>query len=192
MQIADLYARFIKERIYLKNITAKTEEWHWRGLTKFQRLMPHILTVEQLDKRMLTDYVIKLKDSGIAVPSINTVVRSLNAFLKWLHQNEYMGEGKKLKVAKLPEGKPLPKTLPPHLIERLIRHIPDRADYIESRVHALLLDIGMRINEAITLRVGDLDLDNFAVRVRGKGKEGAEGYYIARDEVTPPALPQPS
>jgi len=60
--------------------------------------------------------------------------------------------------------------LAPEQIRRLLDFKP-RVNG-EKRLHTLaclLLDSGLRINEALSLRSDDVDLDNFLLRVHGKG-----------------------
>jgi integrase len=45
---------------------------------------------------------------------------------------------------------------------------------------ALLLDTGVRIDEALTLRVSDLDFDNLLLIVSGKRAEGTTGSVFVR------------
>jgi integrase/recombinase XerD len=68
--------------------------------------------------------------------------------------------------------KRLIQTLTDEEMQRPLAVKPHRFE--QWRLHALvclLLDVGLRIEEALTLRVRDLDLDNLLVTVFGKGRK---------------------
>lgn len=168
--LSELFEQFVKERIYLKNVTPKTVYFHRQAWTSFSKQLPEITTVDQLSKPVITDYLMKLRESGIKTVSINTYCRSLNAFFAWLLENELMTE--RLKIPKLPVEKELVKTLPEDNLKALLSFKP--ATFGERRIHALcltIIDTGIRIDEALSLKVPDVDFDNMLIRVLGKGRK---------------------
>lgn len=112
----------------------------------------------------------KLRERGIKTVSINTYCRSLNAFFAWLLENELMTS--RLKIPKLPVEKELVKTLPEDNLKALLSFKP--TSFGERRIHALcltIIDTGMRIDEALSLKVPDVDFDNMLIKVVGKGRK---------------------
>ena len=89
-----------------------------------------------------------------------TAFKALNAFCKWLCPEQH-----------LPERLVL-QTLTDEQIQTLLAEKPKTFD--QWQLHALvalLLDTGVRIDEALTLRVCDLDFDNLLLTVFGKGRK---------------------
>jgi integrase/recombinase XerD len=168
--LKELFDQFVKERIYLKNVTPKTVYFHNQAWISFSKHLSEITTVDQLSKAVITDYTRKLRESGIKTVSINTYCRSLNAFFAWLLENELMSE--RLKIPKLPVEKELVKTLPEDNLKALLSFKP--STFGERRIHALcltIIDTGMRIDEALSLKVPDVDFDNMLIKVVGKGRK---------------------
>lgn len=78
MNLESLFARFVKERRFIDNVTDKTLIWYrqaWRAFTR------SVGTPENLDKQVLTEFVIKLRESGITATSCNVYIRAINSFL---------------------------------------------------------------------------------------------------------------
>ncbi len=168
--LKELFDQFVKERIYLKNVTPKTVYFHNQAWTSFSKQLPDIKSIGDLSKAVITDYLMKLRESGIKTVSINTYCRSLNAFFAWLHENELMAD--RLRIPKLPVEKELVKILPENNLKALLSFKP--STFGERRIHSLVLtiiDTGIRIDEALSLRVKDVDFDNMLLRVVGKGRK---------------------
>ena len=124
MELNALYEQFIREKKYLCNVTRKTEEWYrqsWNALTR------SVGTPETLDRPILNEFVIKLRESGIAATSVNVYTCAINSFFTWLHENEHINE--KLKIKALNEDQKIIKTFTDAHIERLIHHKPKKLVY---------------------------------------------------------------
>lgn len=170
MFLKDLFEQFVKERIYLKNVTPKTVYFHNQAWVSFSKHLPEIVSVGQLSKITLTDYLVKLRESGIKTISINTYCRSLNAFFRWLRENELMNQ--QLKIPKLPDDQELVKTLPDDNMKALLSFKP--STFGERRIHSLcltIIDTGIRINEALSLKISDVDFDSMLIKLTGKGRK---------------------
>jgi len=168
--LKDLFDQFIKERIYLKNITPKTVYFHNQAWTSFSKLLPEVTTVEHLSKKIITNYLVKLRESGVKVVSVNTYCRSLNAFFVWLSEEGLMSE--RLKIPELPDTRELIKTLSEDNLKALLSFKP--TTFGERRIYALcltLIDTGIRIEEALSIHVRDVDFDNMLLKLTGKGRK---------------------
>jgi integrase/recombinase XerD len=80
--------------------------------------------------------------------------------------------GKKIRVPPLKEDDDLVKTLPPQNLKALLSFKPQ--NFVERRIHLLtllILDTGVRIQEAIFLGVPEIDLDNLVFKIKGKGRK---------------------
>lgn len=168
--LKDLFERFIRDRIYEKNITPKTERAHRQAWTSFSKNCKEIVETGQLNKDAVLGWLEALHKTSIRPTSINCYARSLNAFFKWLHDEGYV-EGR-VKIARLATAKEVVKTLPEENLRALLQFKP--STFAEKRIHALVLtviDTGIRINEALTLLLPDLDLRNCRLKVLGKGRK---------------------
>jgi integrase/recombinase XerD len=121
-------------------------------------------------KAAIGERIVRLRKAGLTPVSVNTYLRTLNAFFRWAHAEGHLSE--LLRVAKLKEEQKVISTLAPEQISRLIDFKPHGKS--QQRLHTLsclLLDSGLRIDEALSLRSEDVDLENFLLRVHGKGRK---------------------
>ena len=104
------------------------------------------------------------------VGAINAYIRGINMFLKWLLENGHIPEPLTLKPLKA--EKPVLRSLCEAELRSIVVFKPKTLT--ERRLHVLLLtlmDTGLRINEALTLEVKNVDFDNLLLTVMGKGKK---------------------
>jgi integrase/recombinase XerD len=146
---------FIKERKYLMNVTPATVDFYnnaFKSVSKFG----------DFSEDGLKRWVIGARDSGVSPRSINTWTTGINAYLKW--------KGEVYRVKKLKcTNRVLPIYSGEHL-EKLLKWKPESPNERRLQLLVLLiLDTGVRINEATTLKWESVDFDNCIIKVRGKG-----------------------
>ena len=150
------FEAFIRERQYLTNVTPTTIEWYRRC---FKWL--HSDTPTQAD---LNDMVIRMRQRGLTAPGCNTVIRCVNAYLRW--------GGIPYKASKLREPVKIPETFTDAQVRLLIAYKPSTV--YQRRLHLLvlfMLDTGARISEALGVTMSNIDLDNMLVTLDGKGRK---------------------
>ncbi len=151
--------QFITERRYLKNVSPKTIIWYEHSFKAFK---------DALDSRAsLVSRVTELRQRGVSATSVNTYLRCINAYLRWLHLEH---KHELLKIPRLKEEVRVLATLSPDQVQRIIRFKAIGANL--SRAHTfclLVLDTGLRSAEALSLRWEKVDLENLVLTVLGKG-----------------------
>jgi integrase/recombinase XerD len=154
--VAALFERFIQERKYLKNVSPRTIEWHEQSL--------HWLGVERPTESDLRDFVVRMRAAGLKPVSVNCRVGSVNAYLHWLESP--------LRVPKLKQESYVPATYSGKQVQAILRWKPK--GFFQRRLHALMLtlfDTGVRLDEVLSLRVADCNLDDLLLTVTGKGRK---------------------
>jgi integrase len=139
------FEQFIKERIYLKNVSPRTVEWYRESFKWLSRF--------PLTEDGMKEFVIGMRQAGLQPISCNSRIRVANAYLRWL--------GSPLKVSRLKETERVLPTFRPDQVARLLAWKPKTET--GRRLHTLvcsLLDTGMRIDEALSLTTCDVDFDN--------------------------------
>jgi integrase/recombinase XerD len=114
--------------------------------------------------------IITLAQSRRKPITVNDYIRAFNAFLRWAFDEGHIAE--LIRLDYLKEEQRLIETLTGDHVQRLLPWKP--RTFAEKRLQALiylLLDTGLRISEALSIRREDLDLDNMLVTVRGKGNK---------------------
>lgn len=123
------------------------------------------------DRKMVREWVVSLMENKLSPRSVHRKVSSLHAFFKYLMKMEVITVNP---VHDIPQPK-IRKKLPYFVEEKSLHHLLDdgffQHDFRGERdkiAIALLYGTGVRLNELITLRIGDIDLDQFQIKVTGK------------------------
>jgi integrase/recombinase XerD len=164
------FSRFLQERKWLKNITPKSVVWYETFWKAFKRLLPEVTDTSDLTKQALQAFVLRARDAKLSPVSVNTHLKALNAFCLWLHAEGHLDV--KLRQPLLRTEKKLIRVLDEPQLKRLFTFKPRRIR--EWRIYTLdclLVDTGLRIEEALQLTPADVDMNNLLLRVKGKGRK---------------------
>ena len=165
----ELIEQFVKEKRFLKNVTQKTIRFYYQSLKALTRSIGN-LEPSALSKAVLNEWVVKLRESGLSVISCNSYIRGINSFLTWLYENEYTAEHLKIQVLRTEQR--IIQTFKDEHIRALVSFKPK--GFYEWRIYALsclLIDTGVRIEEAMTLKRSKVDFENLLITVMGKGNK---------------------
>jgi site-specific recombinase XerD len=158
-----LVAEFLKAGSYLRNWSPQTIETYQKGLLDYAK------THSALAKSELEKWVVEMRSRGMSPGGVNVHIRTMNSFLSYLREDG-IEVPKPLKLMKATLK--VKTLLSPEDISKLVKFKP--VGRIERRTWTLtllLLDTGIRINEALTLTVRKVDLDNLMLTVMGKGSK---------------------
>src|SRR5262249_30672791 len=142
-----LFTQFLNERRYLKNVTPDTVEWYETAFKAFRRALND--DAPPITKSSLQSFVVKMRQGNMKPVSVNTYIKALNAFCRWLHQEGHHTERLELPLLKL--EKRVLQTLTDEQMSTLLTRKPK--GFIANRLHALIafvLDTGVRVDEALT------------------------------------------
>jgi integrase/recombinase XerD len=146
------FSEFVRERKFLKNVTPRTLSWYeqsWKSWLKHGG-----------DPK---SYVVNLREAGVSAISVNSYARALNAYFRWA--------GLEHRIPKLREEQKVLPVLSANDIARIISFRPTKRTVAVHVMCLLLLDTGVRINEALSIRIKDVDFDNLLITVKGKGNK---------------------
>ncbi len=162
------FDEFIRERRYLHNVSPATVSWYAHA---FKWLPSESPTQDDLK-----DAVLRMREKGLKETGCNAVIRAVNSYLHWNSGAERKcGAGcNHPRIAQLREPQNILPTLTESQVKMLVNWKPKPRNFYERRLHLLallLLDTGCRITEALTLRVGDVDMENMLIALDGKGRK---------------------
>ena len=159
------FEQFVKDRHYLQNVSDRTLEWYRLAFKQFTAAGHQDAT-----ERSAKAFVIGLRERGVKPVTCNNRARALNAFFVWLHREGHLE--KPIRIPLQREERKMLQTFTEAQLRALIVFKPRNAG--ERRAHTLamlLMDTGCRVDEALSLHVPDIDLDNVLLQVRGKGQK---------------------
>lgn len=147
----------------MRKLTPKTQSAYIRAVCRFTRYLgraPDSATVEDL-----RNYQLHLVDHGVSPASLNSAISGLKFFFNvTLDRPEMVA---KLKPVHLPRK--LPEILSPEEVKRLIAAA---GNLKHQTALALAYATGLRVNEVVNLKVGDIDSQRMTLRVeQGKGQK---------------------
>lgn len=143
---------------------AKNEGWRWSTITK-----------QHIDQ-----YVASLHDH-YEPKTINRRISSLRSMLQWAMRNSYLPQN----PARFVQSQKLASTLPETADkEALISYLSTPANSEQSEIiHsliALLLDTGIRLQEAIDIKCEDINVNQRSIIIHGKGNKQRIVYFTYR------------
>jgi integrase/recombinase XerD len=167
----------------LKNLSARTIiEYQW-VLKDFFRFCPRDLTApEDVTFEHLKKYIVSLQERKLAAKTVSDRVVILKRFFGYL-----LAEGGLLSdpAQRLPMpkvGKRLPKALTLDEMQAFFSVLS--GDSMPGRRDRILFDLmyagGLRVSEAVGLRVGNIDCSDGSVRILGKGDKERRIYLKPR------------
>lgn len=156
-----MFEKFLEEKLYLEGCSPRTIKYYRYCYASWERLAGGLPTNEKCNQ-----YVIALRKSGISVFTINSYIRGLRSYFSWLDKH---GKGKAT-INLLKEPKRVVKTIQISEIKRLLGFRPRTFhEHRTKTLICLLVDTGIRIDEALTLKREKVDFDNLLITVVGKG-----------------------
>ncbi len=164
MNLDELFGRFLQEKQFLEGFTEKTIQFYNASYKAFKKAGLSELPAN------LQQCVITLRQGGMKAQTINTYRKGINSFFSWLTQNDYLTGFSKLKPLKT-ERKIKP-SYSDEDVRKIIAYRPK--NFTQKRLHTLLcllIDSGVRINEALTLTRHRLNFEALHFTVYGKGRK---------------------
>lgn len=170
MDVPARFTQFTEERKLLKNVTPKTLIWYKYSWRAFEPFIADCTDEKQLRTRMKDAVMSMMKQRKLVPQSINNYIRCMNAFMKWMHEEDGIA---RIKLDKLRAVKKVIEILPDEQVARLLSYRPTKVN--DKRVWTMamiILDCGLRLDEVRKLKRIDLDFENFLLKVfMGKGRK---------------------
>jgi integrase/recombinase XerD len=135
--------------------------------------------LEEMERADLEAFIEHVQDRGLRISTVRTRLACLIAFLHFLMEQEVISGAllKKHIKLKLPEN--LPRAMNPADVRKLLSVIDDVRD---RALILLLLRTGMRIGEALGLRLNDLDIRDRKVHLfQGEKNSMGRVVYLSDD-----------
>jgi integrase/recombinase XerD len=163
VEITTLAEQFITQGRYLRDWSPKTIRTYQQALA-----MLSAAGVGELSRASLQAFVVWMQKRGLTAGGINVRLRTINSFLSWLHEEGTLAQP--LRVKLLPKRPRALTTFSDADIKRILTVRPVGRSQTRTWVLLVcLLDTGVRIEEALSLERGKVNLDALTMTVHGKG-----------------------
>jgi integrase/recombinase XerD len=171
-KLRDLVREYISFTSVEKGLAANTLQAYERDLAKLQAWADkHGLDVVRMSRQDLREWMIDLGRSDLSVNSKRRLISVLRGFYKFLMIDGHIRENPAELLDVPQKGSYLPRFLNQSEVEALLLG-PDTSTETGLRDRAILelmYASGLRVSEAVTIRIGDIDLDEGVLTTTGKG-----------------------
>lgn len=184
----------------LSEATIKKYRYTLRAFFRLLGLEPGQASI--LSTAQIRSYVASLQERGLADKTVAEHVKTIKTFCEFLVKEGYLKEDPSERIPVPKVGRRLPQALTKEEIRRLFRAMEGetRIDRRNQVLFHLLYVCGLRIGEAVNLRVKDVNLEEGTLRVIGKGNKERRLYlnpmtvrllreYIEENDITASLFP---
>lgn len=171
-QICDDFIRYLKTQ---KNLSEHTVLAYSCDLEHFHQYIASVQIAELADVnlRIIRNYLSQLHEAGYARSTISRKLACLRSLFRYLYQTGKIDSNPMVLIRTPKKTRPLPRLLYSGEVERLLDN-PSKKGKLVLRDHALLellYSSGIRIGEAVQINLGDVEFEQGALRVKGKGQK---------------------
>lgn len=159
----------------------------FRGFMAEQReqLQPMLTNVSMRDVELYQVFL--AGDKGLSRSTANIHYRTLKAFFRWCVEHELIPKAPTAKVSRLREVKRIPRVLNVDEIRRLLTYFErNRVRYADMA--RFILNMGLRLGEALHVQVMDVDWEKGLLHVANKPEHLLKDRQDRLLRLNPPAL----
>jgi integrase/recombinase XerC len=167
--------QFITYLVVERNTSPYTARNYRREVGEFLRFLKGegVSSLQEIDRQVLTRYLLWLRAKGYAKASIRRRISELRSFFRYLVGQKIVESNpiEAISAPKVPQR--LPRYLKPEEIGAIMQ-APDTSQPLGQRDRAILEILyatGMRISELVGLDVGTVEIARGEMMVRGKGSK---------------------
>lgn len=171
MRLSEALQEFLYDQSLRYNSERTKESYRWQ-ISPFIRYAAD-LDLQDLTIELCNKYKLHLRSLDISSVTCQSYCRALRVFLKWLFENEYIEDNLSARFP-LPKAK---RKVIDCLSDAEVRRLYQcdfRSDPVKIRngcIITLMLDSGIRLSEAVTLRNCNVHLAERYIVVDGKGSK---------------------
>lgn len=122
----------------------------------------------------IRSWAVSLMEQKYSASSIRRKLSTLKSYFRFLQREQVIARSPMLQVSLPKLGKRLPSVVPEQYLEQMLNAIDPTDDYEKFR-NQLVVELcyltGMRRGELLNLKVSDLNLSAFTIKVLGKGNK---------------------
>lgn len=170
---------FLEYLEYEKKYSSNTIEGYEKDLEDFSEYTKsHKVNFRTMKYRDVTDYLIFLSDKELKSTSINRHLSSIRSFYEYLIKNGVLDASPFKLVSGPKKESKLPNYLQYDEFLDLVSTCEDDSLGLRNRmILELLFATGIRVSEAVNIKLSDIDFKNREIKITGKGKKTRIVYF---------------
>lgn len=166
--LINVYTDYLKNELRLSDNTINA---YTRDLAELQKQLAPKSLILATNKELSLHFK-KLYEDNKNPKTINRKLSSIRKFYKFLVSKKLIKKDFKLQIKSPKNKKRLPKTLDVDQISELLNQNIDGPVHIRDHaMFELIYSSGLRVSEAISIKINDLNLSDQTVLVTGKGNK---------------------
>jgi site-specific recombinase XerD len=186
MQVRQAREEYVRWLLITRDLSPHTIRAYDSDISAFERHLGTRAFVSRIDRDRLVGFIEEQRAAGLSATSIRRRASGLRGFCRWLLSRRLLEAdpwaGTTVAVGR---SRKLPRLVTAHELDRLLLHLrktaevgdPRSSNEVLVRPHesttllavALMVATGVRVNEAVSIKCGDIDLTGRTVRIVGKG-----------------------
>ncbi len=174
----------IEYRDYLKSVRKypdNTVNSYLSDITIFKEYLDSLkINYLRIDKDTIREYLKVLGNSNYKSSSVNRILSSLKSYYEYLEYKHLIEHNPFNSINRPRKEKKLPNFINNNDYEEILKKSLERTDFIGRR-NTLLLELlyssGIRISEAINIKIKDINISDKSIRILGKGSKMRIVYF---------------
>lgn len=174
MNYYDLVDDFINYCTFERNLSDNTKDSYYNDLKDYY-LYLNSINIKDLNDVLASDieaYLKKRIDSNIKVTTVAHNLTVIKNFHGYLYRQKLLNKDISINIKRAKAPKRLPSTLTEEEVTKLLAiKLNTPFDYRNKAMLELMYTTGLRVSEAINLKLHEIDYTNCLIRVVGKGSK---------------------
>jgi integrase/recombinase XerD len=172
LELLDLFLNYLSVERGLSRNTIVSYRQDLESYAEFLNSC-HIASLSQTTKQQVTNFMLRQKEAGLSVNSIARSLAAIKSFYRFLTRERILKDDPSSLVDSPKLWKKIPETLSLNEVESLLSQpsIRDRQGMRDKAILETLYATGMRVSEAVNLRLDNVNLDIGFLRCLGKGNK---------------------
>ena len=169
--LGEAVGQFLHELADVRLASEHTVVAYRRDLSLFIEFCGKNARLSDITRIKVQDWLVASHASGLAASTLARRLSALSSFLDAAVQAGWCKTNVAAGVRPPKQAKRLPRTLPPEQTAALMKRTDRASDIRDLALVAVMYGCGLRVSEVVGLNLHDVDLQQFELRVFGKGRK---------------------
>jgi integrase/recombinase XerC len=200
MHVRQAHRQYARWLATARDLSPHTLRAYEGDVTAFERCIGPATPVAHIDEARIVAFIEELRDGGLSPKTVRRRVSGVRGFCRWMNSQNLVSVDPSADLsATVGRSRPLPRTVPPHELDRLFAFLRSTARISAAcdaaqvllRPHesttllaaALMVATGARVSEVVELRDADIDLPGREMRLTGKGRRQRQ-VFLTNEWIT--------